>query len=70
MRLGNRLTVETAERNEKRLNMLRIDWSAFGDLDAMLDEIDIVPERGGSKPECELERHTPYHRQSRCRLDL
>ena len=51
MRLGDRLTVETAERNEKRLNMLRIDWSAFGDLDAMLDEIDIVPERGGTKPE-------------------
>ena len=51
MRLGNTLTVETAERNDRRLNLLKIDWSAFEDLDAMLDEIDVVPERGGRKPE-------------------
>lgn len=50
MRLGDRLTVETAERNDRRLNLLRIDWSAFEDLDAMLDEIDVTPERGKSKP--------------------
>lgn len=49
MRLGERLTVETAEKKDRRLNLLKIDWSAFGDLDAMLDEIDIVPERGGGK---------------------
>ncbi len=53
MRLGNRLTVETAEKEDKRLNLLRIDWSAFDDLDAMLDEIDIVPERGVMKPEAD-----------------
>ena len=51
MRLGNTLMVETAERNDKRLNLLKIDWSAFGDLNAMLDEIDVVPENGGTKPE-------------------
>ena len=50
MRLGDRLTVETAEAGDKRFNLLKIDWSAFGDLDAMLDEIDIAPERGESKP--------------------
>ena len=51
MRLGDRLTVETAQDNDRRLNLLNIDWSAFDDLDAMLDEIDVVPERGGAKPE-------------------
>ena len=50
MRLGNRLTVETAEESDRRLNLLRIDWSAFDDLGAMLDEIDVAPERGGAKP--------------------
>lgn len=51
MRLGDRLTVETAQEGDKRLNLLTIDWSAFGDLDAMLEEIDVVPKRGGAKPE-------------------
>ena len=51
MRLGDRLTVETAQENDKRLNLLNIDWSKFGDLDAMLDEINVAPERGGTKPE-------------------
>lgn len=50
MRLGDTLTVETAQQTDKRLNLLRIDWNLFGNLDAMLDEIDIKPERGGSKP--------------------
>ncbi|MEZ5653202.1 MAG: ATP-binding protein [Burkholderiaceae bacterium] len=50
MRLGDTLTVETAQRKDERLNLLKIDWSLFGDLDAMLDEIDIAPERGDAKP--------------------
>ena len=50
MRLGERLTVETAEKSDERLNVLRIDWTAFEDLDAMLDEINIVPEVGDVKP--------------------
>ena len=49
MRLGDMLTVETAEKGDKRLNLLRIDWSAFSDLDAMLDEIDVVAESGDLK---------------------
>lgn len=51
MRLGRTLTVETAERNDKRFNLLKINWSDFGDLDAMLDEINLIPERGRTKPE-------------------
>jgi signal transduction histidine kinase len=50
MRLGDRLRVETARRNDKRLNILDIDWSMFANLDAMLDEISIVPTVGAIKP--------------------
>ena len=50
MRLGDRLAVETAEAEDKRFNLLKIYWSAFDDLDAMLDEIDVSPELGPSKP--------------------
>ena len=51
MRLGDRLTVETAKQDDERLNLLKIDWTVFNDLDAMLDEIDIVPESGDMKPD-------------------
>lgn len=51
MRLGDMLTVETAEKGDKRLNLLKIDWSAFSDLDAMLDDIDVEPQSGGAKPD-------------------
>jgi signal transduction histidine kinase len=50
MRLGERLRVETARSTDKRMNVLDIDWSAFADLDAMLDEIRVAPASGGSKP--------------------
>lgn len=53
MRLGDMLVVETARIRDKRLNLLRIDWSAFNDIDAMLDEIDVVPNLGEAKPERE-----------------
>ena len=49
MRLGNTLTVEAARREDKYINLLEIDWSAFDDLDAMLDQIEIEPHRGGPK---------------------
>ncbi len=49
MRLGDRLRVETARADETLLNLLEIDWSAFADLDAMLDEIDVKPVQGGPK---------------------
>ena len=51
MRLGDRLTVETAEKGDKRLNLLRINWSAFNDLDAMLDQVEVEPESGDVKPQ-------------------
>ena len=49
MRLGDRLTVETAEKKDKRLNVLKINWSDFNNLDAMLDQIEVEPQRGGPK---------------------
>ena len=53
MRLGDMLTVETAQKKDKRLNLLKIDWSYFDDLDAMLDEITIRPELGDAKQEAD-----------------
>ncbi|MFN0141479.1 MAG: ATP-binding protein [Pyrinomonadaceae bacterium] len=53
MRLGNRLRVETATEDDVRMNILAIDWSLFDDLDAMLDDIEIAPEKGEKKPDCE-----------------
>ena len=53
MRLGDRLTVETAQKKDKRLNVLKINWSDFNNLDAMLDEIDVAPESGSAKPEAD-----------------
>lgn len=50
MRLGDRLRVETARRTDAEMNLLEIDWSAFYNLDAMLDEIDVRPRAGGAKP--------------------
>lgn len=50
MRIGNTLTVETARSADRRLNLLKINWDDFGDLDAMLDQIDVKPEHGGPKP--------------------
>lgn len=51
MRLGDKLTVETAEKTDARLNRLEIDWTAFADLDAMLDDIGVAPTDGGEKPD-------------------
>jgi hypothetical protein len=49
MRLGETLRVETARKEDRRINLLDIDWAAFDDLDAMLDEIDVVPTAGEKK---------------------
>lgn len=51
MRLGDQLTVETAQRDDERMNCLEIDWSAFSELDLMLDEIEISPNPGPQKPD-------------------
>ena len=50
MRLGDKLTVETAMRADKHFNVLTIDWTVFNNLDAMLDAIEIVPSTGALKP--------------------
>lgn len=49
MRLGDRLQVVTAKVDDPNLNILNIDWRAFGDMDAMLDQILIAPETGAEK---------------------
>jgi signal transduction histidine kinase len=51
MRLGDRLRVMTARTENEKFNVLEIDWRAFGDMDAMLDQIPIEPSIGGDKPE-------------------
>lgn len=50
MRLGERLRVVTARSEDASLNLLSINWQAFGDVDAMLDQIPVAPEDGGPKP--------------------
>ena len=53
MRLGNGLSVKTATAEDSHWNRLDIDWTAFGDLDAMLEDIDIQPYKGGKKSDPE-----------------
>ncbi|WP_020158716.1 sensor histidine kinase [Methylobacter marinus] len=50
MRLGEHLKVKTAKATDTNFNILEIDWSAFGDVDAMLDQIPIAPIIGDPKP--------------------
>ena len=49
MRLGEKLEVRSAKTDDKRLNILDIDWSEFGELDAMLEDIPVSPREGGKK---------------------
>lgn len=49
MRLGDTLFVETAKTSDTNLNILDIDWTVFGNIDAMLDEIDVAPQSGPVK---------------------
>lgn len=58
MRLGERLRVETARASDKTLNVLEIDWRAFADLDAMLDQIVIEPVLGEAKPKADWQGTT------------
>jgi len=50
MRLGNFLSVETAKKSDAFFNILRIDWSAFDNLNTTLDNVKIIPEQGEIKP--------------------
>ena len=53
MRLGERLRLETARAEDTRVNLLEIDWRAFDNLDAMIEDIDIKPRRGPRKTTAE-----------------
>lgn len=50
MRLGEKLRVETARSSDTNINILDIDWRAFADLDAMLEDIPVEPKIGHAKP--------------------
>lgn len=54
MRLGDCLRVETAKITDIHMNILEIDWSQFSDVDAMLDQISVVPEIGDKKPKSDF----------------
>ena len=51
MRLGNSLSVTTARAQDLRWNRLKIDWTMFDDLDAMLEDIEIKASTGKKKDE-------------------
>lgn len=49
MRLGERLVLETAKADDAHLNNLEIDWRAFENVDAKIEDIPIEPRRGRAK---------------------
>lgn len=51
MRLGEQLRLETARAQDGSVSVLDIDWTRFADLDAMVEDIDVVPARGPRKPD-------------------
>ena len=53
MRLGDVLKVRTTRVEDSHWNRLDIDWTAFGSLDAMLEDIDIQPYQKGRKTNSE-----------------
>lgn len=50
MRLGGTLSIESAQKEDKTLNHLRIDWREFEDLEKMIEDIDVKATCSGSKP--------------------
>ncbi len=51
MRLGSKLHVTTARRDDTHLNLLEVDWNAFADEGKLLDQIDVNPKAGPKKPQ-------------------
>ena len=51
MHLGHSLFVKTAREQDKAYNCLRIDWTQFEDIEALLEEIKIKPFLGDTKKE-------------------
>lgn len=59
MRLGDHLTVHTTRAGEKRWNNLEIDWTRFShDSDALLEEVEVAPERGSRKDDSAVQGTT------------
>ena len=54
MRLGDRLTVRTAREDDKRFNILDIDWTDFEDPQKMIEDITIEPRLGDEKSEADF----------------
>lgn len=54
MRLGAGLEVRTATEADRRMNVLNVDWSAFEDLEKLIEDIHIEPTTGGAKPDSEF----------------
>lgn len=50
MRLGDRLTVRTARKEDDKFNILDIDWTDFEDPQKMIEDIEIKPRAGKIKP--------------------
>jgi signal transduction histidine kinase len=51
MRLGERLLVESARKQDERIGLLEIDWKKFADLGAMIEDIPLMPTVGPEKPD-------------------
>jgi len=49
MRLGRRLTVETARKEDCHTNLLTIDWSEFDHLDKTVEDIQLAPKKRNPK---------------------
>lgn len=50
MRLGDELSVRTAQRTDEYFSLIDIDWSAFDDPSKMIEDIEIKPTQGAEKP--------------------
>lgn len=51
MRLGTKLHVTTATKDDRNLNLLEVDWNEFADDGKLLDQIEVTPEVGPRKPQ-------------------
>jgi hypothetical protein len=49
MRLGDRLRLETARAEDAHLNVLEVDWRMFDNLDAMIEDVKVEPQKGPRK---------------------
>lgn len=49
MRLGERLKLETAREDDKKMNRLEVDWREFANLDAMIEDVQVDAYASGQK---------------------